>query len=414
MLIVQKYGGTSVGTTERIRAVAERVRRTVAKGDQCVVVVSAMGHSTDALVTLASELVDKPADREMDSLLATGEQVSASLLAMRLIHIGCPAMSLTGWQAGIETEAVHKNARITSIDTNALKTLLEQGITPIVTGFQGIAAGQITTLGRGGSDTSAVALAAALEADACEIYTDVDGVYTTDPRVVRQAKKLDYVTYDEMLELANLGAQVLHPRAVENAKHFSVRLIVRSSFSEEDGTQVVSMMENQMEERQVVTGIAFERQVARIAVIGVPTKQHGLASIFSKLAEHGVNVDVIVQSVVSEAAVDVAFTVNEADIDKAVEVVETLRNGLHFERIESAAELAKVSIVGAGMISNPGVAAQMFVTLRDTDIHVQMVSTSEIKVSCVIPAGDVEAAVQALHRTFVEAEREADLTVTES
>lgn len=414
MLIVQKYGGTSVGTTERIRAVAERVRKTVAKGDPCVVVVSAMGHSTDALVTLANELVDKPADREMDSLLATGEQVSASLLAMRLIHIGCPAMSLTGWQAGIETEAVHKNARITSIDTNALKTLLEQGITPIVTGFQGIAAGQITTLGRGGSDTSAVALAAALEADACEIYTDVDGVYTTDPRVVPQAKKLDYVTYDEMLELANLGAQVLHPRAVENAKHFSVRLIVRSSFSEEDGTQVVSMMENQMEERQVVTGIAFERQVARIAVIGVPTKQHGLASIFSKLAEHGVNVDVIVQSVVSETAVDVAFTVNEADVDKAVEVVETLRNELHFERIESAAELAKVSIVGAGMISNPGVAAQMFVTLRDTDIPVQMVSTSEIKVSCVIPAGDVEAAVQALHRTFVEAEREADLTVTES
>ncbi|WAH35558.1 aspartate kinase [Alicyclobacillus dauci] len=406
MLVVQKYGGTSVGSTERIRVVANRVQRVVSEGHHCVVVVSAMGHSTDALVDLANELVPRADLREMDSLLSTGEQVSASLLAMRLIHLGCPAKSLTGWQAGIETEAVHGNARIAAIETATLRSLIDKGIVPIVTGFQGIADGEITTLGRGGSDTSAVALAAALSADVCEIYTDVDGVYTTDPRVVKTARKLDRVSYDEMLELANLGAQVLHPRAVENAKHFAVPLVVRSSFTEEEGTKVVAMTENRMEERHVVTGIAFERQVARIAVIGVPLEQHGLASVFSELAEHGVNVDVIVQSVVGEATVDVSFTVNEPDVERAVDIVQGLKSKLGFARVESESNLAKVSIVGAGMISNPGVAAQMFVTLRDANIFVQMVSTSEIKVSCVIPAGAVEAAVQALHHTFVDANSE--------
>ncbi|EPZ41629.1 aspartate kinase [Alicyclobacillus acidoterrestris] len=410
MLVVQKYGGTSVGSTERIRLVAQRIQNTIARGHQCVVVVSAMGHSTDALVDLAKEIADVPDAREMDSLLATGEQVSASLLAMRLVHMGTPAQSLTGWQAGIATEDVHGNARVTSIETARLRQLIDSGITPIVTGFQGIANGNITTLGRGGSDTSAVALAAALHADICEIYTDVDGVYTTDPRVVQAARKLTEVSYDEMLELANLGAQVLHPRAVENAKHFAVPLVVRSSFSDEEGTSVVAITEQTLEGRQVVTGIAFERQVARIAVIGVPLQQHGLATIFSELASHGVNVDVIVQSVVDAAAVDVSFTVHEPDLTKAVGIVESLQESLHFTRVERQSDLAKVSIVGAGMISNPGVAARMFVTLRDANIAVHMVSTSEIKVSCVVPADDVERAVKALHVTFVEADAEASLS----
>ncbi|GEO25052.1 aspartokinase 2 [Alicyclobacillus acidoterrestris] len=414
MLVVQKYGGTSVGSTERIRLVAQRIQNTIARGHQCVVVVSAMGHSTDALVDLAKEIADVPDAREMDSLLATGEQVSASLLAMRLVHLGTPAQSLTGWQAGIATEDVHGNARVTSIETARLRQLIDSGITPIVTGFQGIASGNITTLGRGGSDTSAVALAAALHADMCEIYTDVDGVYTTDPRVVQAARKLTEVSYDEMLELANLGAQVLHPRAVENAKHFAVPLVVRSSFSDEEGTCVVAITEQTLEGRQVVTGIAFERQVARIAVIGVPLQQHGLATIFSELASHGVNVDVIVQSVVDAAAVDVSFTVHEPDLTKAVGIVESLQDSLHFARVERQSDLAKVSIVGAGMISNPGVAARMFVTLRDANIAVHMVSTSEIKVSCVVPADDVERAVKALHVTFVEADAEASLSEAES
>lgn len=410
MLVVQKYGGTSVGTTERIRAVADRVAQTTRDGHSCVVVVSAMGHSTDGLVQLAEELVSQKDAREMDQLLATGEQVSASLLAMRLLELGVKAQSMTGWQAGVQTEAIHGNARVASIETQALQALISDGVVPVVTGFQGIANGHVTTLGRGGSDTSAVALAAALNADLCEIYTDVDGVYTTDPRVVPQAVKLQDISYDEMLELANLGAQVLHPRAVENAKHFEVPLVVRSSFSEEDGTSVVAMTENRMEGRRVVTGIAFERQVARLAVIGVPHEGHGLAAIFSELAKHGVNVDVIVQSVVDDAVVDVSFTVNEADVGRAVEVVSTLQDGLRFRKIESESPLAKVSIVGAGMISNPGVAAQMFVALRDAEIPVHMVSTSEIKVSCVIAASDVEAAVQELHRTFVEADATLPLT----
>ncbi|WP_206881332.1 aspartate kinase [Alicyclobacillus mali (ex Roth et al. 2021)] len=408
MLVVQKYGGTSVGSTERIRAVADRVARTRAEGHDVVVVVSAMGHTTDELVDLAGAIVDRPDAREMDQLLATGEQVSAALLAMRLISLGVPAKSLTGWQAGIATEPVHGNARVARIDTSALRALLAQGVVPVVTGFQGIADGEVTTLGRGGSDTSAVAIAAALGADLCEIYTDVEGVYTTDPRVVKTAQKLAAISYDEMLELANLGAQVLHPRAVENAKHFGVKLVVRSSFTERNGTEVVA--ENQMEGRRVVTGIAFERQVARVAVVGVPVEEHALASIFSALADRGVNVDVIVQSVVDEQVVDVSFTVHESDLDKAEQVVAELQPQIGFKRIEKESPLAKVSIVGAGMISNPGVAAQMFVALRDAKVPIHMVTTSEIKVSCVIPADLVEEAVQTLHRAFIEAEAVTPLT----
>lgn len=403
MLIVQKYGGTSVGSVERIERVAARIAQTVADGHRCTVVVSAMGHTTDALVELARQIQREPEPREYDALLTTGEQVSAALVAMALSKLGIPAQSFTGWQAGIHTESVHGAARIVEIDTQAISAALDAGIVPVITGFQGIAGGSVTTLGRGGSDTSAVAVAAALQADLCEIYTDVKGVYTTDPRVVDAAKKLDQVSYDEMLELANLGAQVLHPRAVESAKQHQVRVVVRSSFHEEEGTLVVDTPIG-FEHREVVTGIAFEREVARIAIIGMPRHQNGLATVFSTLASKGVNVDVIVQSVVQTDEVDVSFTVNEDDTERTLEILRTLREGLDYRDLVSETGLAKVSIVGAGMISNPGVAAQMFRCLGDAGISVHMVSTSEIKVSCIVAATSVETAVKHLHATFLEAD----------
>ncbi|MCL6598635.1 MAG: aspartate kinase, partial [Alicyclobacillus macrosporangiidus] len=308
MLVVQKYGGTSVGSIERIEAVADRIARTARSGAQVAVVVSAMGHTTDELVRLARAISNEPDGREMDALLSTGEQVSAALVAMALHKRGLAARSFTGWQAGIHTEPVFGAARMVDIDTKALREALGRGVIPVITGFQGIAGEDVTTLGRGGSDTTAVAVAAALHANVCEIYTDVTGVFTTDPRVVPHARKLSQVSYDEMLELAHLGAQVLHPRAVENAKQFGVKLVVRSSFVEEEGTEVVETPVG-FEQRHVVTGIAFEREVARIALIGVALSRHGLAKVFSTLAERNVNVDVIVQSVVQASAVDVSFTV---------------------------------------------------------------------------------------------------------
>ncbi len=403
MLIVQKYGGTSVGSIERIEAVADRVVRTLAAGNQCAVVVSAMGHTTDELVRMANEITTKPNPREMDALLSTGEQVSAALLTMALQKRGIEAQSFTGWQAGIETEAIHGAARMTHIDTGAMETALTSQMVPVIAGFQGIAGDAVTTLGRGGSDTTAVAIAAALRADICEIYTDVTGVFTTDPRVVQTAHKLAEVSYDEMLELANLGAQVLHPRAVENAKHYGVKLVVRSSFSQEEGTNVVS--EVGFEHREVVTGIAFERGVARLALVGVPVESHGLATVFGELAEQGLNVDVIVQSVLQENTVDVSFTIKEDDVDRAVDILHGLRDSLGYVNLVCEKGLGKVSIVGAGMISNPGVAAQMFRVLADADISVKMVSTSEIKVSCILASDSVDQAVTMLHATFLERAR---------
>lgn len=400
MLIVQKYGGTSVGSIERIERVADRVVKTLQSGAKVVVVVSAMGHTTDELVTLAKAISPYPNPREMDALLATGEQVSAALVAMAIQKRGFAAQSFTGWQAGIQTESIHSAARVTRIKDGALKAAIENGVVPIITGFQGIAGDSITTLGRGGSDTTAVAVAAVLQADLCEIYTDVTGVFTTDPRVVKHAHKLKSVSYDEMLELANLGAQVLHPRAVENAKQFGVPLVVRSSFSEEEGTSVVDF--TNLEQRNVVTGIAFERDVARVALIGVSMSRHGLASVFGTLAQEGVNVDVIVQSVVQTAEVDVSFTLQEEDAPRALEIVRKMDTLLGFHDLVCETGLGKVSIVGAGMISNPGVAAQMFKTLADADITIKMVSTSEIKVSCIVDAKNVEQAVHELHAAFLE------------
>jgi aspartate kinase len=402
LLIVQKYGGTSVGNVERIEAVADRVARTIEAGHRCVVVVSAMGHSTDELVRLAHAIDHDPDPREMDALLATGEQVSTALVSMALQKRGVKARSFTGWQAGIQTEPVHGAARMVDIDGQAMLAAIEEDVVPVIAGFQGISGNDVTTLGRGGSDTTAVAVAAALHADLCEIYTDVTGVYTTDPRLVKEARKLQEVSYDEMLELANLGAQVLHPRAVENARQFGVRLVVRSSFSEEEGTVVVDTPVG-FEQRNVVTGIAFERDIARVALIGVALQRHGLATVFGTLASRGVNVDVIVQSVVQSAEVDVSFTVKEEDANRTLKIVRELQDQLGYRDLVCESGLAKVSIVGAGMVSNPGVAAKMFHVLADGDISVKMVSTSEIKVSCIISAGAVDEAVKALHDSFIEA-----------
>ncbi|PWI58065.1 aspartate kinase [Sulfoacidibacillus thermotolerans] len=397
-VIVQKYGGTSVGSPERIGAVADRVAATVRKGDRVAVVVSAMGHSTDELVTLANKVARVPNRREMDALLATGEQVSIALVAMALQERGVQAQSMTGWQAGIYTEPVHGAARIEAIDTTRLLALLEADIVPVIAGFQGIHEGEITTLGRGGSDTTAVAVAAALQAQQCEIYTDVEGVYTADPRIVPKARKLSMISYEEMLELATLGSQVLHPRAVETAKQHGVQLVVRSSFTQTEGT-VIRDMET-MEGMRIVTGVATEKEVARIAVLGIPTMKQHLSEMFTALAKEQVNVDVIVQSVVKTGEVDVSFTVSEADVERAIQICEQLQPLLGYREVLQELGLSKVSIVGAGMITNPGVAAQMFAALEAAQADVKMVSTSEIKVSCIIPKSHLHAAVNQVHQAF--------------
>lgn len=387
-----------MGSPERIRAVAERVARTLRQGHQCAVVVSAMGHSTDALLDLAHQITNNPDRRELDALLATGEQVTTALLAMALQEQGIPARSLTGWQAGIQTESAHGSARIEAVESEALQEGLREGWVPIIAGFQGIAGTAITTLGRGGSDTTAVAIAAALQADLCEIYTDVDGVYTADPRKVKSARKLDVVSYDEMLELAQLGSQVLHPRAVETAKRNGVSLVVRSSFQDAEGTVVKDMAS--MEGARIVTSVACEREVARIAVVGISITDHHLADLFTMLAESRVNVDVIVQSVVRQNEVDVSFTVQEADVQRAVDVITAHAGQIPYANVISETGLSKISIVGAGMISNPGVAAHMFSALKAAGATVKLVSTSEIKVSCVIENACLDAALQSVHDAF--------------
>ncbi|MEV9502842.1 MULTISPECIES: aspartate kinase [Bacillus] len=398
-LIVQKFGGTSVGSTEKIRNAAERVIAERESGHDVVVVVSAMGKSTDVLVDLAKELTDDPSKREMDMLLATGEQVTISLLAMALQARGYDAISFTGWQAGMKTEHVHGNARIVNIDEARIKEELSAGKVVVVAGFQGIADDlHITTLGRGGSDTTAVALAAALKADKCDIYTDVPGVFTTDPRYVPSARKLAGISYDEMLELANLGAGVLHPRAVEFAKNYQVPLEVRSSIENESGTLIEE--ESSMEQNLVVRGIAFEDQITRVTVCGLSSGLTTLSTIFTTLAKQNINVDIIIQSVTSTNQTSISFSVKTDDLSKTVEVLEEYKGALGYEQIETESKLAKVSIVGSGMVSNPGVAAEMFAVLAQKDIQVKMVSTSEIKVSTVVGRDDMVKAVEALHDAF--------------
>jgi len=409
-IIVQKFGGTSVGSIERIQNVANRVIEEINNGNKVVVVVSAMGKTTDELVNLAKQISKNPSKREMDMLLTTGEQVSIALLTMALKEKGYDAVSLTGWQAGIETEAVHGNARIMNIDTTRIHKHLNEGKIVVVAGFQGITKNQeITTLGRGGSDTTAVALAAALNAKKCDIYTDVTGVFTTDPRYVKKARKLQAISYDEMLELANLGAGVLHPRAVEFAKNYQIPLEVRSSMERERGTIVEE--EASMEQNLIVRGIAFEDQVTRVTVQGLPNELHTLSTIFTTLANHGINVDIIIQSATSATTMSISFSIRTEDLDETLKVLEFHKEQLRYETIEYESGLAKVSIVGSGMISNPGVAAEMFKVLAEHGIEVKMVSTSEIKISTVVEQSKMVAAVEALHDAFQLAEQAADVPV---
>ncbi|TYS40572.1 aspartate kinase [Bacillus infantis] len=398
-LIVQKFGGTSVGSTERIMNAAERAIEEKERGNDVVVVVSAMGKTTDQLVGLARGISASPSKREMDMLLTTGEQVTISLLSMALNEKGYESISFTGWQAGIETEAVHGNARIVHIDPEKIQTQLNQGKIVVVAGFQGVTEdGSISTLGRGGSDTTAVALAAVLKADKCDIYTDVTGVYTTDPRYVKGARKLQSLSYDEMLELANLGAGVLHPRAVEFAKNYEVPLEVRSSTERERGTIIEE--EPTMEENLVVRGVAFENAITKVAILGLEDSLKGLSTVFTTLAAHHINVDIIIQSVAEGQTGSLSFSIKNDDLEETLKVLENNRDILKYERIESESGLAKVSIVGSGMVSNPGVAAEMFEVLSSNGIQVKMVSTSEIKVSTVISDSSMVKAVEALHEAF--------------
>ena len=398
-LIVQKFGGTSVADTERLRNVARIITDTYKAGNQVVVVLSAQGDTTDDLIEKAKEINPEGSNREMDMLLSTGEQISVALCAMAIEALGYPVVSLTGWQAGILTDTAAKNARIKKIDTERLEAELDQKRIVIVTGFQGVDRNQnITTLGRGGSDTSAVALAAALEADLCQIYTDVDGVYTADPRHVKGARKLDEVTYNEMLELATLGAQVLHNRSVELAKKYNVKLEVLSSFTGHPGTKVKGVAKRM--EKTAVSSVAKDKDIARIALVGVPNEVGTSFKVFSLLAQNHINVDIILQGIGHEEGKDICFTVAEGDLKKAAELLESHKAELRFARLETNADIAKVSVVGSGMINNPGVAAKLFEALYDVHININMISTSEIKISVLVDKKDADRAVQAVHDKF--------------
>ncbi len=397
-LIVQKFGGSSVANAERVRNVASRVVETMQAGNQVVVVVSAQGDTTDDLIEKANEINTNASKREMDMLLAAGEEISIALLAMAIEKIGASVISLTGWQAGFKTNAVPGNARIDRIDTERVQSELDKKNIVIVAGFQGLDKyDNITTLGRGGSDTSAVALAAALGADRCEIYTDVDGVYTADPRICPNAKKLDEITYDEMLELASLGANVLHNRSVEMAKKYNVRLEVKSSFEKVPGT-IVKEVTNV--EKMLIRGVTRDNDVARIAIIGLEDTPGIAFKVFSALAKYGINVDMILQSVGRNGTKDIAFTVTKECLQKTLEVLENLKDTLTYEEVTHRDDLSKVSIVGAGMTNNPGVAAKMFEALFDADINIHMISTSEIKVSTLINVANAEKAVRVIHDKF--------------
>jgi aspartate kinase len=399
-LIVQKYGGTSVASTERIKAVAERVVATARQGNKVIVVVSAMSGETDKLIGFAHEITERPDEREMDLLLSSGERITSALTAMAIQKMGYDSMSFTGRQVGIRTDSSHTKAMIESIEAGRLTAALDQGKIPVVAGFQGIDEfSDVTTLGRGGSDTTAVAIAAALEADLCEIYTDVEGVYTADPRIVPEARKMDRVYYDEMLEMASLGAKVLHGRSVEFAKKYNVPLVVRSSFNQAPGTLVTK--EDGSMEKVVITGITHDKNQTRITLRGVPDTPGIAGKIFNAIAKANINVDMIVQNVSGENnATDLSFTVSKAEADRAFEITQKMSKDLGSMGATINKEVAKVSIVGVGMQSHFGVAAQMFETLAKAGINIKMISTSEIKISCVIDVKHMEAAVKVLHESF--------------
>jgi len=402
-IIVQKYGGSSVGNTERIKNVAKRVARYRAQGDQIVVVVSAMSGVTDGLIKLAKEIMPLPSEREMDMLLATGEQTTIALTAIALHALAVPAVSLTGPQAGIVTDGVHTKAKIQNITPKQVHSLLDQGSVVIVAGFQGQTHdGQITTLGRGGSDLTAIALAASLKADLCQIYTDVDGVYTADPRIVPAARKLPEISYDEMLELASLGAKVMQSRSVEFAKKFGVVFEVRSSLNENPGTIVKE--ETGSMENVVIRGISLDKNQAKITLVGVPDRPGIAGCVFRALADAAINVDMIVQSVGHGAgtpATDISFTVDKADVLKARKVIDGLKAEIGYREVIADEKTSKLSIVGVGMRSHSGVAAKMFETLAKENVNIEMISTSEIKISVLIDLAKGEQAMQAVHAAFL-------------
>ena len=401
-LIVQKYGGTSVGTPERIRAVARRVARYKSLGHQVVVVVSAMSGETNRLIGLAKEIMEEPDPRELDVMVSTGEQVSIGMTALALIDLGIKAKSYTGSQVKILTDDAHTKARILKIDHNNIQDDLDKGYVVVVAGFQGVDENNnITTLGRGGSDTTGVALAAALKADECQIYTDVDGIYTTDPRVVPEAKKLDSITFEEMLEMASLGSKVLQIRSVEFAGKYKVKLRVLSSFEEEgDGTLITFEEKNNMEQ-PIISGIAFNRDEAKVTILGVPDKPGIAYQILGPIADANIDVDMIIQNVGADGTTDFTFTVNKNDLNKALTILnEKVKNHVGAKEVNGDDKIAKVSIVGVGMRSHVGVASQMFRTLSEEGINIGMISTSEIKISVLIDEKYLELAVRALHKAF--------------
>ncbi|MBW3621243.1 MAG: aspartate kinase [Actinobacteria bacterium] len=400
MIVVQKYGGTSVGDVDRVKRVADRIARTRRAGNQVVVVVSAMGKTTNELIKMAEEISDDPPGRELDMLLTAGERISMAVVAMALHELGVPARSFTGSQAGIITDARHGKARIVDITPGRVKEALDDGDVVIVAGFQGVSQDtkDVTTLGRGGSDTTAVALAAALDADVCEIYTDVDGVFTADPRIVPDARKLDRVSFEEMLELAAQGAKVLQVRSVEFGRNYGVEIHVRSSFSYSQGTWV-GPEEKKMEDA-IISGVAHDTSEAKLTLKGVPDKPGVAARVFTALAEANVNIDMIVQNVSAEGVTDISFTLPRGETKHADEVLSTLSDEIGATGVDIDDSIAKVSLVGAGMKTHPGIAARMFAALSDAGVNIEMISTSTIRISVVVDGDDVETAVRAIHDAF--------------
>jgi len=405
-LVVQKYGGSSVADADSIKRVAKRIVATRKRGDQVVVAVSAMGDSTDELIDLANQVSPLPPGRELDMLLTAGERISMALLAIAIAALGMEARSFTGSQAGVITDGMHGRARIIDVTPGRISSALAEGAIPIVAGFQGVSqtTKDVTTLGRGGTDTTAVALAAALGADVCEIYTDVDGVFTADPRIVRTARQIPQISYEEMLEMAACGSKVLIPRCVEYARRYDVPIHVRSSFSEKTGTWVTGHVRTEEAgvEQAIISGVAHDRSEAKLTVVGVPDRVGEAARIFSAVADVGINIDMIVQNVsaVATGRTDISFTLPADDGQRAVDALQRLRETVGFESLLYDDRIGKVSLVGAGMRSHPGVTAKFFGALAEADVNIEMISTSEIRISVIVDSGDVDQAVTATHRAF--------------
>jgi len=398
-LVVQKYGGTSLATVERIINVAERIVKKYNEGNQLIIVASAMGDTTNQLVKKMNMVSDNPTPREADMLLTTGEQISIALLTMAIQNYGCPAISLTGSQACIKTDDKHNRAVIKDIDNKRIKKELKKGKIAVIAGFQGINSKEdFTTLGRGGSDTTTIALMASLKADRCEIYSDVDGIYTTDPRILPNAKKLNFISYDEMLELSSLGAEVLHPHAVELAKLYNLKLYIASSFNNNIGTIVRGV--KKMEKKRNVTGVACDSDVIKITIKKVPDKPGIAGNIFTRLAEHRINIDMIIQNLQYNNLNDISFTIHNSDFKKVKEIIYNIAKNVDSRGVEIDQDVAKVSIVGAGMISTPGIAAEMFQAMGKVDVNIQMITKSEIKISCLIKEDGAKKAVESIHNQF--------------